>query len=293
MLTGINCWALPSSMSLREQIRFAAEAGYDGIELTLTEDEHLPFYADARFLQSVRAEAQQAGIGIVSICCSLNWQCSFTSERKEIRDKALNNCKRQIEVAKALGAGAILSLPGFVGLDFTSRDLFADPNDISYFPGSEVIAYETAWERALCAYQELSSVARENEVLICVENIWSKFLLSPIEMKLFLDSIASPWVKAYLDVGNMMPYGYPEHWIQCLGRERIGRVHLKDYRRGVPGMKGFVPLLTGDVDFSKVMSSLRSIGYDGYLTVETNAYRHYPRQTAYDCMSAINNILNG
>lgn len=288
MLKGINCWALPNEMALAEQIRFAAQVGYDGIELTLTEDGHLPFDASDAFLDDVRELAEKMGIGIVSVCCSLNWQCSLTSDDAAIQERAKANLRRQVEVAQRLGAGAVLSLPGFVGLDFTSQELFADPNEQRYFPGMEVIDYETAWERSIAAYRELAPFAQSHHVLICPENIWSKFLLSPMEMRLFLDTIGSPWVKAYLDVGNMMLYGYPEHWIKCLGRERIGRVHLKDYRRGVPSTRGFVELMTGDVDFRKVMSGLRAIGYEGYVTVEVNAYRQYPRQTAYNCMAAVN-----
>lgn len=291
MLKGINCWALPNEMTLAEQLRFAAQVGYDGIELTLTQGGRLPFDAGDAFLDDVRGLAEKAGIGIVSICCSLNWQCSLTSDNEAIREQAKANLRRQVEVAQRLGAGAVLSLPGFVGLDFTSQELFADPNERRYFPGLEVIDYETAWERSLAAYQELAPFAQSHQVLICPENIWSKFLLSPMEMRLFLDAIGSPWIKAYLDVGNMMLYGYPEHWIKCLGRERIGRVHLKDYRRGVPGAKGFVELMTGDVDFKKVMSGLRAIGYEGYVTAEINAYRQYPRQTAYNCMAAVNAML--
>lgn len=292
MLKGINCWALPQTMSLKEQFRFAAEVGYEGIELSLTEKGVLPFDASPGVLAKIRAEAEECGIQIHSICCSLNWQASLTSDRPEIREKAKANIRRQVDVAKALGAGAVLALPGFVSVGFTSQELFADPNEQSYFPGSEIIDYETAWNRAVEAFRELAPYGEKNQVLICAENLWSKFLLSPMEMRHFLDEIGSPWVKAYLDVGNMMLYGYPEHWITCLGRDRIGRVHLKDFRRCVGTLGGFVELMTGDVDFPTVIRNLREIGYDGYVTAEINAYRHYPKQTAYNCIAAMNAMLS-
>ena len=291
MRKGINCWALPQNLSLSEQFQFAAGIGFEGIELTLTEKGALPFDASQTFLEDVRAQAEKCGIHIHSICCSLNWQASLTSDRPEIRERAKENIRRQVTVAKTLGAGAVLALPGFVSVGFTSRELFADPNEQRYFPGSEIIDYDTAWSRSLEAFRELAPFGQDNEVLICPENIWSKFLLSPMEMRYFLDEIGSPWVKAYLDVGNMLLYGYPEHWIRCLGKERIGRVHLKDFRRSVGTLAGFVDLLSGDVDFPAVIQSLRDIGYTSYLTAELNAYSHYPEQTAYHCMAAMKAIL--
>lgn len=291
MLKGINCWGLPQSLSLEEQLRFAARVGYDGVELSLTQKGALPYNAGSQRLEEIRLCAQACGIHIHSICCSLNWQASLTSDREEIREKAKAHIRRQVDVAEALGAGAVLALPGFVNVGFTSRELFADPNEQSYFPGSEIIDYETAWNRSVEAFRELAPYGEAHGVLICPENLWSKFLLSPMEMRHFLDEIGSPWVKAYLDVGNMMLYGYPEHWIRCLGRERIGRVHLKDFRRSVGTLGGFVELLSGDVDFPAVIRELRSIGYDGYVTAEINAYRDYPEQTAYNCMAAINAML--
>ena len=292
MLKGINCWALPNDMTVFEQLRFAASVGFDGLELTLTQNGAVPFDASQSFLEDIRAEADKNNIGILSVCCSLNWQASLTSDHEEIRERAKTNLRRQMDVAEILGAGAVLALPGFVHVGFSSKDLFADPNSVTYFPGSEVIDYEIAWERALSAFRELAPYAEARKVLLCPENIWSKFLLSPMEMRCFLDQIDSQWVKAYLDVGNMMLYGFPEHWIKCLGAQRIGRVHFKDFRRGVGTLDGFVDLLTGDVDFSAVAAALRAVGYDGYVTAEINAYRQHPEQTAHNCMAALNAILS-
>ena len=68
--------------------------------------------------------------------------------------------------------------------------------------------------------------------------------------------------------------GYPEHWIPILGN-RIRRVHVKDFRRSVGSIDGFVDLLSGDVDFPAVMSALQAVGYDGWVTAEV-----FPRQGA-------------
>jgi len=97
--------------------------------------------------------------------------------------------------------------------------------------------------------------------------VWNRFLLTPVEMRDFIDSFQSPWIGSYFDVGNIMLYGHPEHWIEIL-EKRIFAVHMKDFRVNVGNLEGFVDLLSGDVDFKKVMGSLQNIGYSGPYTAE-------------------------
>jgi hexulose-6-phosphate isomerase len=106
--------------------------------------------------------------------------------------------------------------------------------------------------------REMAPVAEGKRVVIGIENVWNKFLLSPRETAEFVDAVGSEWVGTYLDTANMMEYGYPEHWIRGLGK-RIRRVHVKDYVRKE---RKFVPLMDGDTDWPTVMKEFRSIGYD-------------------------------
>jgi L-ribulose-5-phosphate 3-epimerase len=107
-----------------------------------------------------------------------------------------------------------------------------------------------------------------------LENVWNRFLFSPLEMRAVLDAVASPRVGARLDTGNLLAFGYPEQWIRILGHH-IGEVHLEEYRQSVGGVDGFVGLLEGYVDWPKVMAALGEIGYNGFLTAEVFPYRHH------------------
>jgi len=91
-------------------------------------------------------------------------------------------------------------------------------------------------------------------------------------------------------VGNILAYGHPEHWSATLG-PRLVAVHFKDYRTDVPGGGGFVHLLQGDVPWKAVVSGLRAVGYDGYVTAELPPYRHLPERTAKDTVAAMTAIL--
>jgi L-ribulose-5-phosphate 3-epimerase len=121
--------------------------------------------------------------------------------------------------------------------------------------------------RMLEALLSLRFEAEDRGVAIAIENVWNRFLLSPMEMVELIDRVNSPCVGAYLDVGNVLAYGFPEDWIELLGR-RIARVHVKDYDVCRPGAAGFCPLGEGSIDWPGVIAALRTVGYAGPLTYE-------------------------
>ena len=109
-------------------------------------------------------------------------------------------------------------------------------------------------------------------MVIAVENVWNKFLLSPIEFARYVDEFESRYVAAYFDVGNIVLYGYPEQWIRTLGH-RIKKVHIKGFHAG---QRAFVGLLEGTIDWNAVMHSLADAGYDDYITAELGVNREDP-----------------
>lgn len=293
MKKGIHYWALPPVLSLAQKFRFAKACGYDGVELALLrEGEFSPCCTNGQ-LREIKKAAEGEGIELPSITNTLSWTCSFTSGRKEIREKAADVLKQEIDIAYAIGAEAVLALPGFVSMNFSTNELHpaADASDPDgYCPSSEMVDYADAYGRAVEGYREMSSYAADAGVRICVENIWSGFLLSPIEMRGFLDEVGSGYVRSYFDVGNVCPYGIPEQWIRILG-ERIERVHFKDYIGIAQSLDCFVPLLAGRIDFRNVMRALRSIDYDGWVTAEVNVNPQAPDYIAQITAKALDGIF--
>ena len=208
-----------------------------------------------------------------------------------IREKAKEVCRRQIDAAAILGIDCILVPPGTVGVDFRPEDVVPDTANVSFFAGSEVIDYDVAYERSQAAFRELAPYAERKNVIIGIENIWNKFLLSPLEFRNFLDEIGSDYVAAFLDVGNMLMFGYPQHWIKILNK-RIKKVHFKDFRRDVQRLSGFVDLLAGDVDWPAVIKAFDDIGYDGWASAECCPnYKFYTNQIVYNSSAAMDCIL--
>ncbi|MCS7066570.1 MAG: sugar phosphate isomerase/epimerase, partial [Fimbriimonadales bacterium] len=137
------------------------------------------------------------------------------------------------------------------------------------------VPYDVAYARAQDALKRLAPEAEQRRVYIAVENVWNRFLLSPLEMARFIDEIGSEWVSVYFDAGNVLAFGYPQHWIRILGK-RIKRVHVKDFRTDIGNIQGFCNPLQGDLPWMEVRAALESVGYEGYITAEVSGYRAFP-----------------
>jgi hexulose-6-phosphate isomerase len=273
---GINTWSFPAGLDIPAQIRMAKAAGFDGIELALNLTGPLSLESTDAEIRGWRAAADKEGIALTSLASGLYWQHSFSSEDPAIRAKSMEIARFQLKAAALLGVDCVLIVPGCVGADFIA--------DIKPVP------YETVWNRAQEALRALIPDCEKHGVVIGVENVWNKFLLSPVEARHFLDAIDSKWIRMYFDVGNVIAYGYPEHWIQALGK-RIARVHCKDFKASVGNINGFCDLLAGDVNFPAVIAALEAVGYDGWFTAEMGGYRHHSDQIVYNTSASMDRIL--
>lgn len=288
MLKGINQWCFPGSFSVTDCINLAKGAGFATLELNvgeppsakgtggtiieslgLSDSAGLTTETSVTAAQEIAQQAQEAGLALPSLSTGLHWQYPLTSSDAATRDKGAHIVVKMLELAAAVGADTVLVVPGVVDTD---------------------TSYRQAWDRSLAVLRDLASEATRQRVHIGVENVWNKFLLSPLEMARFVDEVHSDWVGAYFDVGNVLISGYPEQWIRELGA-RIRKIHVKDFRYDIGNIRGFVPLLQGDVPWKRVVEALREIGYDGPLTAEVSPYPGSADQLLFDTSRALDIIL--
>lgn len=276
MKKGISIWSFPNQ-SLKESFALAKDAGFEGVEVALDEVGEISLTSTEAELAAVKRQAQDCGIELYSVASGLYWGNWLNADCDKERARAKDIVKKQLDTAKALGCDTILVIPGCVNADFV------DPN--------RIVDYKTTYERSFEAMNELKEYAEKVGVSIGLENVWNKFLTSPVEMREFIDKIGSDFVGSYLDIGNVLFNGYPEHWIRILG-DKIKKVHFKDYRKAAGGLHGFVDLLAGDINWPEVTKALAEVGYDGWVTAEMIPnYQHYTETIIYNTSNAMDRIL--
>ncbi len=275
MKKGISQWAFPADKPLKECFIQAKEAGFEAIEVAMDEEGPINLSSTKRQVRQVKKEAEDIGIELSSLATGLFWTYSLTSSRASVVRNARKIVRKMLEVASWLEVDTVLVVPGAVDV---------------FFMESEVVPYDVVYNKSAEALAELAGTAAKYKVNIGIENVWNKFLLSPLEMKRFIDKIGSPYVGVYFDVGNVILTGYPEQWIRILG-PRIKRVHFKDFKRSVGTAEGFVNLLYGDVDWPEVMNAFKAIGYDGYVVAELFPPALYPERLIYETSASMDKIL--
>jgi len=225
---------LPKGLSDVEKFALAKNCGFEGIE-------HSPM-GDLDAAKEMGALARQAGVPIHSIVYG-GWDAPLSDPKPEVTAKGIAGMENALRSAKALGADVVLLVPGIV---------------------TETVGYAQAYQRSQANIRKLLPLAKELQVTIAVENVWNKFLLSPVEFARYVDEFNDPWLRAYVDVGNMILFGFAQDWVRTIGK-RIVRIHLKDFKR--QGSQ-WTNLLDGDVNWPQVRAALAEIGFTSYMTTE-------------------------
>ena len=271
MKSAINIWAFPADWPMARVLDTARDAGFEAFEPDYGFDRPLHPESTEAEARALRRQCVEAGLEVSSLASGIFWQVNLLSDDDAERQQAKGHVRNMVRLGAALEVDTLLIVPGFVG---------------PFEAGAPVVAdYEAAYNRALGDFRELAADAEQAGVALGIETVWDKFLTSPMEMRAFCDAVDSPNVGVYLDVGNVIRTGYPEHWIRILG-SRVRKVHFKDFQVGIGNLGGFVDLLRGDVDFVAVMAALRDVGYDDYAVVEmfpeAELAEHCIRQAADD-----------
>jgi len=257
---------LEGTLPIHKAMEQASQLGFDAIELGIASQGVLTHLTTQAECEAICAMANKNGLEISGVASGESWGSSPTSSDVKVREKILDFTKKALQITQWLGTDAYLYVPGAV--------------DVFFLPEAEVVPYDVCYERAAEAISKLLPTAEKLGVSIAVENVWNKFLLSPLEMRDFIDKFKSASVGAYFDVGNVLLTGYPDQWIRILG-SRIKRVHIKDFKLAIGTADGFVDLQEGDVDFEAIKNALSEINYDGYVTAEMIPYEPgRPEKTA-------------
>lgn len=240
---GIGFGMIKEDLSLIDKFMLAKDLGFDGVELNSPVDFKISELLEAK---------QKSGIEFPTVVNKDHWNTPLSSPDPAVRKKCIESVARSLREVKEMGGDTVLVVPGLV---------------------NEKVSYEQAYITSQNAIRELIPYAEETGVQLALENVWNNFLISPLEAKRFIDEINHPLVGWYFDIGNVMRYGWPEHWIETLN-SRIMKLHIKEFSRELMNTKGLwegfnVDLLKGDINWPIVMKTVGKVDYrGGWLTAE-------------------------
>jgi len=228
--------------SLADKFQLLAEVGFDGVELDSPND-----LDDQEVLDAKAA----SGLEIPGVVDSVHWRLTLGDPDPEVRARGRAGLETALRDAKLYGGTTVLLVPAVVNAE---------------------ISYDQAYTRSQEEIRKVLPLADELDVSIAFENVWNHFLLSPLEAARYVDEFESQRVGWYMDVGNIVNYGWPEQWIRILG-PRVLKLDIKEFSRKLrddQGLwKGFgAEIGEGDCNWPAVVQALDDIGYDGWASAE-------------------------
>lgn len=240
---GLGYGMIKEDIPLLDKFKMVKDLGFDGIEF------NAPVEIPVKELLDAKAKT---GIELPSVVNKDHWSKPLSHPDPKVRQECIDSVAKSLEEVKALGGDTVLVVPGVV---------------------NETIPYEQAYNTALESIRKLIPAVEKTGMYIGLENVWSNFILSPVEARRFVDEINHPLIGWYFDIGNILRYGWPEHWIETLN-SRIVKLHIKEFSREAMNKKGLwegfnVELLEGDNNWPVVMKAVSKINYTGgWVTAE-------------------------
>lgn len=240
---GLGFGMIQEELPLLDKLKLVKDLGFNGVEFDSPVEFDLKELVDAK---------NKAGIEVPSVVNRDHWSKPLSDPDPSVREFIIDSVAKSLEETKELGGDTVLVVPGVV---------------------NEKVSYKEAYENSLDSIRKLIPFVEKTGIKIGLENVWNNFILSPVEAKEFVDTIDHPLIAWYFDIGNILRYGWPEHWIEILDH-RIVKLHIKEFSRkkmNDEGLwKGFdVELTEGDNNWPVVMEALRKINYKGqWITAE-------------------------
>jgi len=256
---GLVMSMLPEKLSVSDRFKLARDTGFELIQAPTT--------PEARQADEIKAAADASGVRVDSVMNMAHWKYPLSSADPAVVETSMEGMRTSLHNAKLWGSDAVLLVPAVV---------------------NPQTSYKDAWTRSQKQIRALLPLAEELQIVIAIEEVWNKFLLSPLEMLAYINELKHPLVRAWFDVGNVVLYGYPQDWIHTLG-PTIAKVHLKDFKRSENGY-AWVNLGDGDIDWPAVRQAFTDVGYHGSAIAELQ-----PGDEAYlrDVSKRIDRLLLG
>jgi len=215
--------------------------GFDGLEMPLVREilEGLP-------KKEMKRKSEETGVACV-FCAGLAEDTNVASPDVTTRIEGVKYLKRCVDT--------VVEMDG----DILAGILYAP---WGYMTGRPRTTDETKWSQE--ALREVCEYAAPRGILLAIEPVSrfeSYFLATAEEALEFCQGVDHPNIGLHLDTFQMNIEEKSLGGAIRLAGDKLYHFHLCASDRGVPG--------TGHIDWAEVFSSLKEIGYDRWITIES------------------------
>lgn len=232
----------PFNLEVKEQVRIAAAAGYQGIELWVKDLD--AYLAGGGTVQQLKRYISDTGIEVVNAIAFFPW----SDENEAVRQQAFMQAEKEMAMLAELGCAAVAAPP---------------------FGNVERVSLESMASN----YAKLAELARKIGIKPYLE-FWGKAKkLSRLSEAMYvLMESGVPDGQILLDPFHMYTGGSSVDSLSYVNGDRIGIVHVNDYpaapARDVIADRDRVFPGEGSAPSEQFANSLYDIGYGGYLSLE-------------------------
>lgn len=232
----------PFELDIIEQVRIAAAAGYEGIEIWVRDIEK--YIAQGGNLAALRQVIDETGITVVNAIAFFKWADSDDA----VRVQGLHQAAQEMHMLAELGCRSAAA-PPFGNVENVSLDLMA-----RYFTELAKIGRSLGVEPYLEFWGRAKRLSRLSDaVTVAIQS-------------------GLPDVKILLDPYHMYTGGSDVNGLSYLKGEHIGIVHVNDYP-AVPGRDTITDadrVFPGDgiAPTAQIAELLYAAGYTGFLSLE-------------------------
>ncbi len=246
---------------LPDALRLIAEAGYDGVALTL-DWQHLDPLAPDWAARAVEVGRQLKGFGlgcVIETGARYLLSPDVKHEPTLINPTGEGRQRRQHFLQRAVDVAALL-----------------EAETVSCWAGVKqaAVSDEDAWGYLIEGYQELADYAKEREVVLSVEPEPGMFIETNADFRRLEANLSydPDYFRLALDLGHVWVTGEGDPAAAVLEyADRIGTVSIEGMNRGV---HIHLPLDEGDMEIPPLLSALRSIEFSGLVCVELSRESH-------------------
>jgi D-psicose/D-tagatose/L-ribulose 3-epimerase len=243
MKYGVNTMVWTTRVDERLAPLFAniKKSGFDGVELFLSPDEPASPVAVKRMLEDYELE--------VTTCSVLPRSANLVSSDPKVRASGIEFLHKCIDRTAELGAQVICG-PLYAGLGVMT--------------GARRTSEE--WKYAVDGLDQAARHARDLKVTLCIEPLnrfETYFLNTQSDAARLVKDVGAPNVRVHYDTFHAnIEEKNPTASLLSI-KNVLGHVHISENDRGIPG--------SGHNDWRGLLSVLKQIGYDGWLTIESFA----------------------